>query len=70
TQIGKNASVTLRDNGTLGTAAVAVTGTLNLLADNLTLVNALSGDGQVSTQADVTLSGDNRSFTGEHHLTS
>ncbi|MEQ5368510.1 ESPR-type extended signal peptide-containing protein, partial [Morganella morganii] len=70
TQIGKNASVTLRDNGTLGTAAVAVTGTLNLLADNLTLVNALSGDGQVSTQAAVTLSGDNRSFTGEHHLTS
>ncbi|HGY3147368.1 TPA: autotransporter outer membrane beta-barrel domain-containing protein [Morganella morganii] len=70
TQIGKNASVTLRDNGTLGTAAVAVTGTLNLLADNLTLVNALSGDGQVSTQAAVTLSGDNRSFTGEHHLNS
>ncbi|MCU6374830.1 autotransporter outer membrane beta-barrel domain-containing protein, partial [Morganella morganii] len=70
TQIGKNASVTLRDNGTLGTAAVAVTGTLNLLADNLTLVNALSGNGQVSTQAAVTLSGDNRSFTGEHHLNS
>ncbi|MCU6378600.1 hypothetical protein, partial [Morganella morganii] len=32
-QIGKNASVTLRDSGTLGTAAGAVTGTLNLLAD-------------------------------------
>ncbi|WNN43782.1 ESPR-type extended signal peptide-containing protein [Winslowiella toletana] len=67
TSINSGASITLSDNGNLGSSKVDVDGALNLNAAGLTLGNALSGDGRVNVNAATTLNG-NSTFTGEHHV--
>ncbi len=65
--IHSGASVSLSETGTLGSSTVAIDGALNLRADTV-LNNTLIGKGAVNTQANVTLSGDNLSFTGAQNI--
>ncbi|WP_392559736.1 hypothetical protein [Orbus mooreae] len=64
TTIDKTAAVTLNGLGTLGSSAIDIAGRLNLNGNNSALSNILSGAGSVNTQAAVTLTGNNQSFTG------
>ncbi|MDC7251282.1 ESPR-type extended signal peptide-containing protein [Wohlfahrtiimonas chitiniclastica] len=65
--IHSSASISLSETGTLGSSTVAIDGALNLRADTV-LNNTLIGKGAVNTQANVTLSGDNLSFTGAQNI--
>lgn len=66
TNIAAGASATLSGAGSLGTSGINVLGDLNLNGAN-TLTNALSGNGDINTNAAVTLSGDSN-FSGAHHV--
>ncbi|MBW5827661.1 hypothetical protein H0I68_21830, partial [Yersinia kristensenii] len=67
TNIASGASATLSGAGTLGTSAVNVLGSLNLNGANAALANVLSGNGNINTNAAVTLTGTN-TFSGAHHI--
>ncbi|MGK4445146.1 ESPR-type extended signal peptide-containing protein, partial [Yersinia enterocolitica] len=67
TLIASGASATLNGAGTLGSSAINVLGDLNLNGANAALVNVLSGNGDINTNAAVTLTGTN-SFSGAHHI--
>ncbi|AJI87400.1 extended Signal Peptide of Type V secretion system family protein [Yersinia frederiksenii Y225] len=67
TNIASGASATLSGAGTLGSSAVNVLGDLNLNGANAALANVLSGNGDINTNAAVTLTGTN-SFSGAHHI--
>ncbi|OVZ78926.1 autotransporter outer membrane beta-barrel domain-containing protein [Yersinia kristensenii] len=67
TNIASGATATLSGAGTLGTSAVNVLGSLNLNGANAVLANVLSGNGNINTNAAVTLSGTN-TFSGAHHI--
>ncbi|WP_049615519.1 beta strand repeat-containing protein, partial [Yersinia pekkanenii] len=65
--IANGAFATLNGAGTLGSSAIDVKGELNLNGANAALANVLSGDGDINTNAAVTLTGNN-SFSGAHHI--
>ncbi|WP_145591159.1 autotransporter outer membrane beta-barrel domain-containing protein [Yersinia rochesterensis] len=67
TNIASSATATLSGAGTLGTSAVNVLGNLNLNGANAALANVLSGNGNINTNAAVTLTGTN-TFSGGHHI--
>ncbi|WP_145583821.1 autotransporter outer membrane beta-barrel domain-containing protein [Yersinia thracica] len=67
TNIASGATATLSGAGTLGTSAVNVLGNLNLNGANAALANVLSGNGNINTNAAVTLTGTS-SFSGAHHI--
>ncbi|MDA5549816.1 autotransporter outer membrane beta-barrel domain-containing protein [Yersinia massiliensis] len=67
TLIASGASATLNGAGTLGSSAINVLGDLNLNGANAALANVLSGNGDINTNAAVTLTGTN-SFSGAHHI--
>nr|WP_323744687.1 autotransporter outer membrane beta-barrel domain-containing protein [Yersinia sp. Marseille-Q5920] len=67
TNIASGATATLSGAGTLGSSAVNVLGDLNLNGANAALANVLSGNGNINTNAAVTLTGTN-TFSGGHHI--
>ncbi|PJG63503.1 autotransporter outer membrane beta-barrel domain-containing protein [Yersinia kristensenii] len=67
TNIASGATATLSGAGTLGTSAINVLGDLNLNGANAALANVLSGNGNINTNAAVTLTGNN-TFSGVHHI--
>ncbi|WP_145589685.1 autotransporter outer membrane beta-barrel domain-containing protein [Yersinia rochesterensis] len=67
TDIASSATATLSGAGTLGTSAVNVLGNLTLNGANAALANVLSGNGNINTNAAVTLTGAN-TFSGAHHI--
>ncbi|WP_082321432.1 autotransporter outer membrane beta-barrel domain-containing protein [Xanthomonas phaseoli] len=63
--IASTATVTLSQGNGLGRGAIAINGQLAFQDANGVLVNALSGGGRLSIDpSDITLSGDNRQFSG------
>ncbi|MBS0849099.1 autotransporter outer membrane beta-barrel domain-containing protein, partial [Citrobacter sp. JGM124] len=68
TLIGKDATITLSNTGTLGSASVDVGGNLNLNLNNGQVIgNILSGAGTINTAGTVTLGGTN-TFSGTHSI--
>ncbi|VFS48123.1 putative lipoprotein [Budvicia aquatica] len=67
THIASGAAATLTGAGTLGSSAITVSGDLNLNGANAAVANVLSGNGDINTNAAVTLTGNN-SFSGAHHI--
>ncbi|WP_392560246.1 ESPR-type extended signal peptide-containing protein [Orbus mooreae] len=64
TTISSSGEVILNDSGNLGSSAVNIDGKLTLNNNN-TLVNTLTGNGSVNTNAAITLTGNNSGFSGK-----
>ncbi|WP_392565178.1 ESPR-type extended signal peptide-containing protein [Utexia brackfieldae] len=68
TDINSHATVTLNDQGSLGTGDLLLDGILNLNGDNTNFINMLTGSGQFNVNANIGLGVDNTDFAGEFNI--